>query len=164
LTFSYEREIPDALLHIHGRGDYLADIRALTIDLDLETQVELTTDFLSARDLSSLIRSFDIGVVPYRRDVFTDGILPTKLLEYVALGVPAVVPRTTVISHYFSDDAVEFFNPNDIQDLARHICRLYRDKVRRSQLVRNAEQFNSLYNWSHQRDAYVKIVEQIAAR
>src|SRR5438874_8438514 len=32
----------------------------------------------------------------YRRDVFTDGILPTKLLEYVALGIPAIVARTTV--------------------------------------------------------------------
>ena len=29
-----------------------------------------------------------IGLVPSVRDEWTDGVLPTKLLEYAALGIP----------------------------------------------------------------------------
>jgi glycosyltransferase involved in cell wall biosynthesis len=118
---------------------------------------------MTPSDLSQLITSFDLGVVPYRRDVFTDGILPTKLLEYVALGIPALVARTGVISCYFDDNAVEFFEPEDVNDLAQHILRLYRDRSRLTELVNNSGRFNTLYSWSRQKDAYVRFVERIAS-
>ena len=154
-----KNEVPNISLRIHGRGDFLDTVRAIIAELDLGNHVELTTDFLSASALSELIRSFDVGIVPYRRDVFTDGILPTKLLEYVALGVPAVVAKTEVISHYFDGNDVEFFEAENIADLAAHISRLYRESARRRQLVENSERFNSVFNWPRQKDAYVRFVE-----
>ena len=158
------KEIPDISVRIHGHGEYMDKVRQLTIDLDLERHVELTTDFLSAAALSELIRSVHVGVVPYRRDIFTDGILPTKLLEYVACGIPAIVARTEVVSRYFGEDAVEFFQSEDAEDLARHICRLYNDEDRRNQLAVNSDGFNSVYNWPVQKHAYVRFVERIADR
>jgi glycosyltransferase involved in cell wall biosynthesis len=157
-------EIPEASLRIHGRGDYLGAIRTLMKDLRLEDDIELTTHFLPAAELSKLITSFHLGVVPYRRDIFTDGILPTKLLEYVALGVPAVVARTSVVSYYFDTDSVEFFDPESITDLARHICRLCRDTDRRKQLALNSENFNVTHNWRQQRIAYVDFVQRLARK
>jgi glycosyltransferase involved in cell wall biosynthesis len=157
-----KQEIPNVHLRIHGRGDFVETVRAIVIQLGLEQQVAITSEFLSPSDLSRLIRSFDLGVVPYRRDVFTDGILPTKLLEYVALGIPAVVAKTRVVSRYFDDNALEFFESENVSDLARHIIRLYRDRERLQQLVSNSSQFNSLYNWPRQKDDYVRFVEQIA--
>jgi glycosyltransferase involved in cell wall biosynthesis len=156
------KEISDISLRIHGHGTDVDAVRQLVSDLDLNAHVEVTTEFLSGADLSDLIRSVHVGIVPYRRDVFTDGILPTKLLEYVACGIPAIVARTEVISRYFADDAVEFFQPEDIQDLARHICRLYHDEDRRKQLALNSDAFNSVYNWALQKRAYVRFVEQVA--
>jgi glycosyltransferase involved in cell wall biosynthesis len=156
-----KNEIPNLYLRIHGRGDFAETVRTMVSELGLENQVEITTDFLSPSDLSQLIRSCDLGVVPYRRDVFTDGILPTKLLEYVALGIPALVARTGVVSRYFDDDAVEFFKAEDIGDLAQHMVRLYRDKERLQQLVNNSGRFNAVYSWPRQKDAYVHFVEQI---
>jgi len=147
-------------LRIHGRGDFADDVQALLKKLNLEGRVELTTDFLSSEALSNLIRTYDVGIIPYRRDVFTDGILPTKLLEYVALGVPAIVARTNVVSHYFTDDTVEFFNPEDIEDLAAHIRRLCFDRERCRQLSGNSDSFNVVYNWPRQRESYVRFVEQ----
>ncbi len=154
------KEIPDISVRIHGHGDYMNAVRELATDLDLQEHVELTTDFLSAAALSELIRSVHVGVVPYRRDIFTDGILPTKLLEYVACGIPAIVARTEVVSRYFGEDAVEFFQSEDVEDLARHICRLYHDEDRRKELAVNSDRFNSVYNWPVQKHAYVRFVEQ----
>ena len=160
---SVKKEIPNVHLHIHGSGDFAETIQMMVSQLGLENHVVITSNFMTPSDLSQLITSFDLGVVPYRRDVFTDGILPTKLLEYVALGIPALVARTGVISCYFDDNAVEFFEPEDVNDLAQHILRLYRDRSRLTELVNNSGRFNTLYSWSRQKDAYVRFVERIAS-
>ncbi len=60
----------------------------------------------------------DIGVVGNRRSVACELMLPVKLVEYVSLGIPAVVPRLKTIEHYFSDDMVTYYEPDDVQSLA----------------------------------------------
>jgi hypothetical protein len=45
-------------------------------------------------------------------------MLPVKLMEYVALGIPVVAPRLRTISRYFSDDMVAFYEPEDVASLA----------------------------------------------
>jgi glycosyltransferase involved in cell wall biosynthesis len=152
-------EIPNIHLRIHGRGDYVNAVHDMINDLLLSDHVEFTTHFLSSHALSELIQSADVGVVPYRRDIFTDGILPTKLLEYVALGIPVVVARTSVVSHYLGEDLVEYFDPENVSDLALHIIRLYRDEDRRKLLIRNSEVFNGTYNWSSQKSAYIRFIQ-----
>jgi len=156
-----KEDVPSVYLRIHGRGDFAATVLAMVPQLGLERHVEITTDFVSPRDLSQLIRSFHVGIVPYRQDIFTDGILPTKLLEYVALAIPAIVAKTDVISRYFDADAVEFFEPEDVNDLAYHILHLYRNQDRRQQLANSCQRFNSIYNWPRQKAAYVRFVEQV---
>jgi len=49
--------------------------------------------FLGSRshaEIPSLIAGFDVGLIPYRRSVYTDTVNPTKLFEYLAMGCPAV--------------------------------------------------------------------------
>ena len=88
-------EIPGLRLTVHGRGDYVDELQALTEKLGLGERVEFSTHYVPTAELPGLIRSADAGVVPYRQDVFTDEILPTKLMEYAALGIPAISARTT---------------------------------------------------------------------
>jgi len=159
-----ERNLPGIQLRVHGRGDYLEELQRMVQYLDFAPGiVEVTSHFLPADVLAEMIQSADIGVIPYRRDVFTDGILPTKLLEYAAMGVPCIATRTLAMSHYFGDDAVEFFEDGDVDNLAEHIRRLYFDTDRRKQLVRNCERFSSVYNWSIQKQIYTGSVEKLAA-
>jgi hypothetical protein len=63
--------------------------------------------------------------VPYRNDVFTDGLLPTKLMEYAAMGLPLYRVAYDGQESYFSDTMAEFFVPGDADDLARCIRLLY---------------------------------------
>lgn len=41
-------------------------------------------------ELPALISAFDIGLIPYVRSKYTDTVYPTKLFEYLALGLPVV--------------------------------------------------------------------------
>lgn len=155
-------ELPNVRLTIHGRGDYLAHVRALIESLDLKEIVRVSTGFLTSAELADLVRQHDVGVVPYRRDIFTDGILPTKLMEYMALGMPALVARTPCIDHYFDDTEVEFFTPEDEADLGHHLSILYHDPERVRILAQNTSNFNQKYNWANQGEKYVMLVNRLA--
>lgn len=41
-------------------------------------------------ELPSLVSGFDVGLIPYARSTYTDTVYPTKLFEYLALGLPVV--------------------------------------------------------------------------
>ena len=65
---------------------------------------------LGARPHASLpayIRGFDVGIVPYRLSDYTSNVYPTKLNEYLAMGIPVV-----------ATDLVEIRRFNDRHDSA----------------------------------------------
>ncbi|HEY0605023.1 MAG TPA: glycosyltransferase family 4 protein [Herpetosiphonaceae bacterium] len=152
--------IPEVRLTIHGVGEYRDALVQLTAELGLQDYVQFSTRFIPTPEMPQFIRQADVGVVPYRRDVFTDGILPTKLMEYAALGVPSIVARTSVIAAYFDDTMVQFFKPGDVEDLAHSITLLYHDRQRLSSLAQHASRFNQRYNWTTVSAGYVALVEQ----
>jgi uncharacterized SAM-binding protein YcdF (DUF218 family)/glycosyltransferase involved in cell wall biosynthesis len=41
-------------------------------------------------ELPSYVKSFDVGIVPYRLTPYTENVYPTKLNEYLAMGIPVV--------------------------------------------------------------------------
>jgi glycosyltransferase involved in cell wall biosynthesis len=160
------RQIPDIHLTIHGHGgEYYSTLVALAKELDLlDKHVHFSTEFVPLADLPDLIRSADVGLVPYRKDVFTDGIVPTKLMEYAALGMPAIAARTTAIQAYFEGTMVEFFTPGDVDDLARCILRLHSDREHLAELARGTDKFNQRYNWTKLADEYVALVDRLGSR
>ncbi len=153
--------VPNIQLTIHGRGEFLETVRSLIHTLELEDITNIHSEFLSAPELARFILDHHVGVVPYRRDIFTDGILPTKLLEYVALGLPVIAARTSAIMSYFDESMVEPFEPEDVDGLAERILFLYRHPERRQELARNTGRFNSRYSWTSQRERYVDLVESL---
>jgi glycosyltransferase involved in cell wall biosynthesis len=153
--------VPNVQLTIHGRGEFLETVRSLIRSLQLEETVNIHSEFLPVSELARFIQDHHIGVVPYRRDVFTDGILPTKLLEYVALGLPVIAARTPAITAYFDESMIELFAPEDVDDLAQRILFLFQHPERRRELARNTSRFNGKYNWASQRERYVDLVEEL---
>jgi len=157
------REIPEIHLTVHGRGEYLGSLLRLADELNLGNHVSFSTRFVPTAELPSLIAAADLGVVPYRRDIFTDGILPTKLMEYALLGMPVIVARTPGISAYFDEAMVQFFTAEDVQELADCIQTLYHHRSRLGELARNIQKFNERYNWASQKAEYVNLVKGLNA-
>lgn len=155
-------KVPAIHLTIHGGGDEREALFELTKELDLERHISFSTKLLPSSMLPQLIRKADIGLVPYRRDVFTDGILPTKLMEYVALGLPVIAARTTAITAYFDDTMVQYFSPGDPEDLARCILELCTNQNRLAELVANSDRFNNQYNWCKLSTEYTALVDRLS--
>lgn len=153
-----KKELPHIKFTIHGRGEYLSELMKLAQELNLDKTVHFSSELMPIEELPRLLLTADAGVAPYRRDVFTDGILPTKLMEYAALGIPAIVARTPAIETYFTDDMVAFFEADNVDELTERIIQLAKDKALRQQLARNVTEFNKKYNWTNQRFNYLNII------
>ena len=156
------REIPDIHLTVHGWGDYRKSLLELTDKLELNDQVSFSTTPVPTSGLPQIIRQADVCLVPYRQDVFTDGILPTKLMEYASLAMPVIVARTSTIAAYFDESMVQFFAPGDVEDLASCIRVLYADRNRLKQLTHGIDKFNQQYNWAMQSLDYLNLVQRLA--
>jgi glycosyltransferase involved in cell wall biosynthesis len=155
-----KEEIPNIHLTLIGHGEYLPHIVRMVEERKLSHYVTIESLHL-VEELPDIIRACDLGVVPYQNDVFTDGLLPTKLMEYAAVGLPAVAARTTAIQAYFSDTNTEFFEPGSALDLAKQIRYLHDNPERLTELSRGSQKFNQRYNWTKVGAEYVTLVEQV---
>ncbi len=155
-------EIPDLTFTIHAMNRYAKEVLAqLVQDLDIGDRVHFSIKPYPVSDLPAFILSADVGVVPYQRDIFTDGILPTKLMEYTALGVPAIAARTPAIEAYFDDKMVEFFTAGSVDELTAAIRKLYKNQVRLQDLIQQSDKFNQNYNWTKQAAEYTTLVNRL---
>lgn len=154
------RDIPGIHLQLVGGGEYLPHMKRMIEELGLSQHVSIDALHL-AEDLPGMILSCHLGVVPIRRDAFTDVALPTKLMEYAVLGLPAIAARTAANQLYFSDTNTEFFEPGDVDDLARCVLMLYHNPERLAELARGCQKFNQRYNWTRIGAEYVALVERL---
>ncbi len=157
------RRVPLRLI-LHGRGEMLPQIESLVAELELQDVVSLSIALVPTAELARTIATADIGVVPNRNDVFTDGILPTKLMEYAALGVPAVVARSSATCAYFNDQMVRYVEAGDVNAMADAIVELANDPELRLRLATNAQEFTRAHPWTDEAARYVAIVERLAGK
>jgi glycosyltransferase involved in cell wall biosynthesis len=155
------RELPDVHLTIHGGGGYRDAIEAMVERAKLRDHIDITREFVPTPVLAKRIKAADLAIVPYRDGIFTGAILPTKLMEYAALGLPVIAARTPTISRYFDESMVEFFVPGDVQGLAEGIIRLYHDRDRLDRLGRNISAFTRQWPWRRQRAEYMDLVDRL---
>ncbi len=153
-------DIPGLRVQCYGDGDFLPAAQALAQRLEL-TDIIHFNRLVPLETIPALIGAADLGIVPTKRDVFTDTIMATRIMEYAHMGVPAVVSRTIATTDYFTDDMVAYFEPNAPDDLARQILQLYHDPARAHQLAANARRFTHAYNWSHDKTIYLAMIEHL---
>src|SRR5207244_13575160 len=95
-------QIPGLKFRIYGDGEAVPELEELIKQLDLAEHVELGC-FVPIDKIPALITWADLGVVPNRLNPFTDLQFPTKAFEYISMGVPVIIARTTAVEETFGD-------------------------------------------------------------
>jgi glycosyltransferase involved in cell wall biosynthesis len=154
------RDMPAAELWILGSGseeDALAD---LARRCGLESKVKLLGQVPSG-EIPGWLNQCDMGILPFRRDIFLDFAFPNKLPEFIVMGKVVAVPRLNAIRHYFSEDALAYFEPNSPSDLATLMVRVYRDRGLRARLAATAREEYAPIRWNLMKERYLTVVEDL---
>ena len=138
--------IPEIEFHIYGGGDDKQELVHLTEELQLQEYVHFH-GFLPLDKLGPILTDMDLGVIGNRKNLATDLMLPVKMLEYIALNIPVVVPRLPTVQYYFSDEMVSYFEPEDSEALAAAILACYQHREKGERQARSARRFLDQFGW-----------------
>ena len=115
-------------------------------------------DPLPVEELQNELEKYDVGLISNRKSILSEFcMLPVKLMEYTAVGIPSIAPRLKVIQRYFDDEMVMYFNPDDITDLTNAIKKMT-DKEYRDKISANSKRFLKIYPWDAQASNYLEII------
>jgi glycosyltransferase involved in cell wall biosynthesis len=157
---SIASEVPEAEFHVYGEGPYRGELEDLIEALRMQSRVRMN-GFIPTRDVARLIENADLGVVPKRTDGFGNEAFSTKIMEFMALGVPVIVPDSRIDRYYFNDSMVKFFKGGDEQDLAQAMLLMIRNVELRHKLAGNALQFVERNNWDLMKIDYFGVIDSL---
>jgi glycosyltransferase involved in cell wall biosynthesis len=149
---------PEADFHIYGEGPSKPELLALIEQLHLEGRAVLY-DRKPLREIPAVLETAKLGIVPKRKDDFGNEAFSTKILEFMAMGVPVIVSDTKVDRYYFDDSVVRFFRGEDEEDLARCMLDLIQHPEERRALAERASEFVANNDWALRKGEYLNLVD-----
>jgi glycosyltransferase involved in cell wall biosynthesis len=154
------RQKPEAEFHIYGGGSMKPELQALVQQLGLGDRVFLR-ESVPVREVADIIANADLGIVAKRADSFGNEAYSTKIMEFMAEGVPVIVSRTRVDTFYFNDSVVRFFESGNEDDLAGAMLDLANNRELRENLVESANEYVLRNNWDTRKQKYLHLVDSL---
>ena len=149
-----------AEFHIYGRGTEKENLAKLIVELHLEQRVFLK-DPMPIEKVAEIMANADLGIVPKKNDPFGGEAFSTKILEFMSLGIPVIVSKTKIDNYYFNESVVQFFEPDNEDDLSKCILTLIENDQLRNRLKENALLFIEDFKWSTKKDEYFNLVDSL---
>ena len=154
---------PEAKFHIYGDGPSKPELLALIEQHHLEGRVAVF-DRKPLREIPAVLETAQIGIVPKRKDEFGNEAFSTKILEFMAMGVPVIVSDTKVDKSYFNDSLVRFFQGESEGDLANCMLDLIKHPEKRKILAESAAEFVATNAWAAKKQEYFALVDRLCAK
>jgi len=154
-----QEQMPGAEFWIISR-DPDPDLEKLVEQRGLSSKVRFC-GYVPPADIPTWLNRCDVGVLPMRRDILLEFACPNKLSEFIIMGKPIVISRLKAIEHYFSENAVAYFEPNNPAEFAQQIVRLYRDRDLRVGLASRAREEYTPIRWEVMKQRYLALMEKM---
>lgn len=155
------QRLPALELHIIGDGESRSEFLHLSRTLGIAGQVRFYEKIYPVDELAQIVQTMHLVVIPNRRNAATELMLPVKMLEGVALAIPIVAPRLQAIQHYFPDDAVFYYEPDNVEALAEAIATAWENPELRFAKAARARAFLAHYGWDRHRYALINLYNRL---
>lgn len=161
-AFAFVRtKIPTAQLHIYGKWTPFVE---RVMQSARERGVEQNVLHLGERPLEGIVAAIDacdVGIIPNRRNAFTDINTPVRIFEYLARGKPVIAPRTAGILDYFDEASLVFFDPGNAEDLALRIEFVAFHPREALSIAVRGQQIYKAHTWEHEGHTLARVVEKL---
>jgi glycosyltransferase involved in cell wall biosynthesis len=154
--------VPQLRFLLIGDGAERENLKRMIRENHLGDRVTLT-GLVPLEKVATTMAEVDLGVVPKRSDTFGNEAFSTKIMEFMAMGVPVLAARTRIDQYYFNDDLVQFFESGNAQDLADKIEQIVESPARRAQLAASSTDFIAQNTWDVRKQEYLDLVDRLTA-
>lgn len=151
-----KQKYPNLKLLIIGKpdGNYVPEIIKEITQNDLVSEV-LLMDEVSEKELIKYYQNAKVFVLPSLQEGF--GL---TILEALACGTPVAASQITSIPEVLGDAGL-YFNPNDVQDIARNIELLLGDKSLKNELIQKGYKQAQKFKWGETAQKTLDIYKQV---
>lgn len=161
-------KIPGIKLLIHcklseGEGQPLQELKDIAKELGVEGMLEIGPP-LPLQEVPAKMAEASVGVFTPHMDVHIDMALSLKVPEFIAMDVPVVSVRTSIMKSLLNEDEVALFDDGDHEEFARHLVRLHEDPAFGRQMAERARRFTREHGWESEFGGYVKLLERLTGR
>jgi glycosyltransferase involved in cell wall biosynthesis len=150
--------VAGAELFVYGDGPAGDDLRKLSSDLGIGHMVTFLSS-LPIDQMPAVMAAAAVGVEPKGGDGFSDEALGTKILEFMACGLPVIAARTTVNQRYFNDRVLRFFPPGNAEALADALVETHAKWASHEVSSCDASDFAMRYSWQEHEADYHNLLK-----
>jgi len=145
---------------IYGKGDGYSSLESMIEKLNLQQSVYLHQP-VSLNEISARIAEADLGIVSYTPSEATDFMLPSKLMEYIAMEKPVLTVKNKAISYYFSDSDLAYYQADSPQSFIERLNDFVHNSTKQADLKVRMKAFNRRFNWNKEKIKYLNLINTL---
>ena len=143
---------------IKNEGNYLSKVLCQVQELGLYDCFHLL-DPVPHHLMPDVIKKADISVYTPLPDAHMDIALSLKIPEVIAMGLPLVTTRLSVLMRYFGEDSLFMCEPGNVDDCAEKILEVYREPDKADVFVKRAKEKLRKIEWESQKLIYLNLIQ-----
>ena len=157
------KTFPLVRLDIYGKGDGVPDLEYWIKKLQLSKIVKYHGQ-IELDKIPQKILQADLGIVTYLHSEATKLMLPLKLMEYIAMGIPILTVKNIPISYYFNSNELVFYRANDPDSFFNKLINLIKSPGELTRLKSKTQLINKRLNWDNEESKYIKLISQLSGK
>ncbi|MAT41898.1 MAG: hypothetical protein CL609_06120 [Anaerolineaceae bacterium] len=157
-----KEEVPNLTLQIVGSSnEYLTELECLSESLGVRRMIDFHPA-VPIDQIPALMQQATIGIYPAIPDSHMEIATPTKVQEFVAVGLPVIASRIKVLTQQFSDNAILYFPPGDAELFAKQIKLLINNpSLAENMVVTARSEWKKFRDWDCEEKKYLKLLSSL---
>ena len=167
LPLAVER-VPGLRLVIHAKlaeaeGKPMQELSDLAQQLGVADRVDIRPP-VPLQDVPAAMSRASVGVFTPHLDVHIDMALSLKVPEFVAMDVPVLAVRTSIMTSLFHEDEVGMFADGDLAAFADLLARLHAEPAFGRRMAEKARRFTRDHAWENEFAGYIGLLERLLGK
>ena len=163
-----KQKVPGIRLVIHAKlseaeGKPMQELKDLAQELGVADRVDVRPP-LPLQEVPAVMSRASVGVFTPHLDVHIDMALSLKVPEFVAMGVPVVAVRTSIMTSLFREDEVAMFQDGDLAAFADLLAKLADEPAWGRAMAERARRFTREHAWENEFAGYLALMQRLLRR